>query len=270
MSSLATTGLGVRRSGRWILRDVSLKLCSGAVLAIVGPNGSGKSTLLRCLAGLWRATTGEVWLDERMLQDLRRAEIARKITYVPQETRLEFEFSVREIVLMGRYAHRGRFDRETGDDLRAADEALLRADVAHLADRPVTSLSGGERQRVLIARSLATRAGILLLDEPTANLDVDHFLDVLDLCRSLANDGHAVAIATHDLNAVYRLADQVALLDSGHLISAGEPEAVLTAENLERAFRVKSETLIGSDGTPQLLFHRLAAMWVKAGRPQQE
>lgn len=259
MNSLATTGLGIERSGRWILRDVSLKLCSGTVLAVIGPNGSGKSTLLRSMAGLWKATAGEVFLDDRAIQNLPRAEIARKITYVPQETRLEFEFTVREIVLMGRYAHRGRFDRETKEDLRAADEALLRADVGHLADRPVTTLSGGERQRVLIARSLATRARILLLDEPTANLDVDHSLDVLALCRSLANDGHAVVIATHDLNAVYRLADQTALLDSGLLISAGEPEAVLTAGNLERTFRVKSETLTGSDGTPQFLFHRLVA-----------
>jgi iron complex transport system ATP-binding protein len=256
MSALETIGLGIQRSDRWILRDVSLKLCSGTVLAVVGPNGSGKSTLLRCMAGLWRATEGYVRIDERNIQDFRRNEVARKITYVPQETRLEFDFSVREIVLMGRYAHRGRFDRETREDLRVADEALLRADVTHIADRPVTSLSGGERQRVLIARSLATRARILLLDEPTANLDVDHGLDILELCRSLADDGHAVAIATHDLNAVYRFANRVALIDAGHLISVGEPDAVLTAENLERAFRVRSETLIGAGGTPLLLFHR--------------
>jgi len=210
------------------------------------------------MAGLWKANKGRVMLDDRDLQDLRRIEIARNITYVPQETRLEFEFLVREIVLMGRYAHRGRFDRETEEDSRIADESLRRADVAHLADRLITSLSGGERQRVLIARSLATRAQILLLDEPTANLDVDHSLDVLDLCRSLADDGHAVAIATHDLNAVYRLANEVALMDSGELISVGTPAAVLTAENLERTFRVRSETLMGSDGAPLLLFRRLA------------
>ena len=118
-------------------------------------------------------------------------------------------------------------------------------------------LSGGEKQRVLIARSLATRARILLLDEPTANLDVDHSLDVLALCRSLANDGHALAIATHDLNAVCRFADQVALLDAGRLTSVGQPAAVLTPENLKRTFNVMSEALTGADGTPLLLFHRI-------------
>jgi iron complex transport system ATP-binding protein len=256
---LAAVGLGFQRGDRWILRDVDLELQPGKVTALVGPNGSGKSTLLRCMAGLWRPSIGEVTLGGRNIGELRRPEIARQVTYVPQETKLEFEFTVREIVLMGRYAHRGRFDRETVRDREAAEQALRRADVTHIADRSVTHLSGGERQRVLIARSLATQAHILLLDEPTANLDVDHGLDVLELCRSLANDGHAVAIATHDLNAVCRFVHQVGLIDSGRLIAAGTPRAVLTPENLARVFRVRSETAIGSDGTPLLLFHRLSS-----------
>ena len=258
MTSLSVTRLEVTRSGRRILRDISLEIGLGSVLAIVGPNGSGKSTLLRCMAGLWPATAEHVALDEKPLHRLSRIQIARLVTYVPQEARLDFAFSVRDIVLMGRYAHRGRFDRETPEDLRAADEALVRADVSHLADRLVTNLSGGERQRVLIARSLATCAPILLLDEPTANLDVDHALDVLELCRALANDGHAIAIATHDLNAVYRVADRVALIDAGRLISVGTPEIVLTPHNLERTFHINAETLIGRDGTPLLLFRRQA------------
>jgi iron complex transport system ATP-binding protein len=256
-NSLTATELAFRRGDRWILRDVCLEVQPGKVTALVGPNGSGKSTLLRCLAGLWHPNIGQVSLGGQDLRDLRRRQIARQVTYVPQETKLEFEFTVREIVLMGRYAHRGRFDRETAGDREAAEQALRRADVMHLAERSVTQLSGGERQRVLIARSLATRAHILLLDEPTANLDVDHGLDVLGLCRSLADEGHAVAIATHDLNAVCRFIDQVGLIDSGRLIAVGTPRDVLTAENLERAFRVRSETLTGSDGTPFLLFHRL-------------
>ena len=259
MTFLSATKLGVERAGRWILRNVSLEIRGGMVLAVVGPNGSGKSTLLRSLAGLWRANEGDVLLEGRNVKELGRTEIARQITYVPQESQFEFDFSVREIVLMGRYAHRNRFDRETAEDRKAADDALQRADVAHLADRSVMRLSGGEKQRVLIARSLATHARALLLDEPTANLDVDHSLDVLDLCRSLANEGHAVAIATHDLNSVWRFADQVALIESGRLISTGEPNSVLTPENLERAFHVTSEALVGGDGTPVLLFHRLPA-----------
>jgi iron complex transport system ATP-binding protein len=257
MSAVSAINVGVQRGGRWILKDVSLDIRKGAVVAVVGPNGSGKSTLLRTLGGLWRADAGNVSLGGRSISALHRAEIAKEISYVPQESQFEFDFTVREIVLMGRYPHRGRFDRETLEDRKAADEALERTDVAYLAERSVIRLSGGEKQRVLIARSLATRAPILLLDEPTANLDVDHSLDVLGLCRSLANEGRAVAIATHDLNAVYRFADEVALVDKGRLIAAGRPEQVLTHENLERTFHVKSEALTGADGTPLLLFHRI-------------
>jgi iron complex transport system ATP-binding protein len=228
----------------------------GSILAIVGPNGSGKSTLLRCMAGLWPASEGHVTIDGSRLDEFRRAEIARMVTYVPQDTRFDFDFTVREIVLMGRYAHRGRFDRQTAEDVRAARDAMVRADVAHLEDRPVTQLSGGERQRVLIARSLATRAAILLLDEPTANLDIDHALELLELCRTLAREGRTLAVATHDLNAVYNLADCVALIDRGRLVACGEPAAVMTSDNLRRVFHVQAESLMNSDGTPVLLFRR--------------
>jgi iron complex transport system ATP-binding protein len=253
---LATSGLGLRRGGRQILTCVSLELAAGTVCGIVGPNGSGKSTLLRCMAGLWRPTEGSVFCGGRSLHQLQRREIALQITYVPQETVLTFEFSVRETVLMGRHAHRGRFERETAEDAKAIDDALRRADVRHLADRRVTSLSGGERQRVLIARSLATNARVLLLDEPTANLDVNHALDILELCRSLADEGRTVAIATHDLNSVYRFVNEVALLESGRLGAIGTPASVLSAENLSRTFGVQSETLFSPDGTPTLLFRR--------------
>jgi iron complex transport system ATP-binding protein len=257
--TLSAHSIGLCRLNRWILREISIDLKPGSVVALVGPNGSGKSTLLRCLAGLWRTTEGQVTLGSKPLDQLSRGEVARHITYVPQEMRLEFEFSVREIVLMGRYPHRRRFERETSEDRKAADEALELCDVAHLAERPVTLLSGGERQRVLIARSLATLAPILLLDEPTASLDIDHSLDVLDLCYSLTSSGRTVVIATHDLNAVCRYVDQVALLESGRLVALGDPKAVLTDENLERTFRVRTETLVSSDGTPLLLFRRLGS-----------
>jgi iron complex transport system ATP-binding protein len=257
--TLTATGLGLSRSNRWILRDVTIDAGQGSVLALVGPNGSGKSTLLRCMAGIWPATEGHVSLGGRDLREIPRAHVARCVAYVPQDATLEFEFTVREIVLMGRYAHRGRFERETVDDRDAAEEALIRADVIHLAERPVTQLSGGERQRVLIARSLATRSRILLLDEPTASLDVDHSLDVLELCRSLADEGRSVVIATHDLNGACRFVDRIALIDSGRLVGVGPSSEVLTPENLERAFHVRSELLSSASGTPFLLFHRLSS-----------
>jgi iron complex transport system ATP-binding protein len=254
---LSAEHLGLRRGNRWTLRDVTLNLLPASVLAVVGPNGSGKSSLLRCLAGLWPASDGTVFLEGRDLREAPQQQVARAVSYVPQETKLEFEFTVREIVSMGRYAHRGRFRRESSDDSNAVQEALARADVAHLAERPVTHLSGGERQRVLIARSLATQSRILLLDEPTASLDVEHGLDVLELCRSLADEGRSVAIATHDLNGACRFADRVALLFSGKLVAVGSPSAVLTSKNLERAFHVRSESISAGDGSTFLVFHRL-------------
>ena len=214
--TLAVTGLGLRRANRWILQDFTIDLHPGTFLAVVGPNGSGKSTLLHCMAGVWSPTSGRVDFEGRDLRDIPRAQVARAVAYVPQDAKLEFEFTVREIVSMGRYSHRGRFDRETDDDRSATEEALSRADIGHLAERLVTQLSGGEIQRVLIARSLATRSRILLLDEPTASLDVEHSLDVLELCRSLADEGRAVAIATHDLNGACRFVDTIALMDSGN------------------------------------------------------
>jgi iron complex transport system ATP-binding protein len=254
---LETKGLGVERGGRRILSNVSLELAAGQILGLVGPNGSGKSTLLRCMAGLWQPSQGGVACNGRDLRNMQRREVARHITYVPQETTLSFDFSVLQTVLMGRYSHRGRFERETREDIAAAEDALRRADVLHLADRSVTALSGGERQRVLIARSLATRAPILLLDEPTANLDVNHALDILELCRSLSREGSSVAIATHDLNSIHHFADQVALMETGRISAIGVPETVLTTENLKRVFQVSSEALRGSDGTRTLVFHRL-------------
>jgi iron complex transport system ATP-binding protein len=256
-SVLSAEGLGLRRTNRWILQNFTIDLRPGTVLAIVGPNGSGKSSLLRCMAGLWPSTEGRVVLGGRDLREISRPQVACAVTYVPQEAKLDFEFTVREIVSMGRYAHRGRFERETSDDRTAVQDALNRADVAYLAERPVTHLSGGERQRVLIARSLATRSRILLFDEPTASLDVEHGLDVLELCRSLADEGRTVAIATHDLNGAYRFADRVALLDSGRLVGVGAPSDILTSENIEGAFHVRSEAGLSGDGFPFLIFHRL-------------
>ena len=256
MSALEAKNLGVAIGGTWLVRGVDLRVAPGAVIALTGANGTGKSTILRALAALWPASEGSVAWDARDLRELRRREIAAHITHVPQDTRLDFAFTVRETVRMGRYAHRGRFERETARDRDAAEQAMRQTDIEYLADRPANELSGGERQRVLIARSLATEADVLLLDEPTANLDIDHSLDVLELCRKLAALGKAVVIATHDLNAVIRYATHAVLLECGQIVAQGEPGAVLTRDNLGRAFGVRAETLSAIDGTPVFLFHK--------------
>jgi iron complex transport system ATP-binding protein len=247
---------GIEIDGRWIVRNVSLELRGGKLLALMGPNGSGKSTLLRLLGGLWRPSQGAALLDGQKLNSLPRRTIARHLAYTPQDTHLDFAFTVREVVAMGRHAHLSRFQPEGERDRAAVHEALRRADVAHLAERFVTELSGGERQRVLIARSLATAAPIILLDEPTASLDIAHALDVLELCRALVREDKAVAIALHDLNLAARFADDVALLNDGHLVAHGTASEVLSPETISQVFGVQALPATTATGQRAFVFNR--------------
>jgi iron complex transport system ATP-binding protein len=255
VSELELHGAGVEIEGRWLVRAASLALRPGRLTALVGPNGSGKTTLLRMFAGLWQPSEGTVTLDGRDLRTIGRRELARRVAFVPQDTHIEFAFTVRDVVAMGRHPHLGRFEREGPKDRRCIDEAMARADIKHLADRLVTELSGGERQRVVIARSLATEADAILLDEPTANLDIAHALAVLGLCRKLADDGKTVALAIHDLNAAARYATQVALVSAGCVIACGPPDEVLTDAAIQKVFGVRAERAIVAGGETMFLFH---------------
>jgi iron complex transport system ATP-binding protein len=255
--ALEARGITVQRGGRRILDAASLRIGPGSFTAIIGPNGSGKSTLMRALSGLWPVTEGVVLFGGQPLQELPRREIAKRIAFVPQDTRIDFAFTVEEIVGMGRHPHRGRFAPETAKDRAAVKMAIERCDAAHLRSRAANTLSGGERQRVLIARSLAAQPDVILLDEPTASLDIEHALDILELCRELARGGHAVAVSMHDLNAVARYADVVALLDRGRMAGIGAVGEVLNPTAFQKVFGVQAETLHGSGGSPHFLFHRL-------------
>jgi iron complex transport system ATP-binding protein len=256
LNGLSIKNAGVRIDGRWLVQGASFDVEPGAVTALVGPNGSGKSTILRLLSGLWQATEGCVELDGTPLRKMRRRDVARRLSFVPQDTGIDFGFSVQEVVEMGRHPHRGRFESFEDSDRRSVARALEQADVAELAARPVNELSGGERQRVLIARSLATEAEILLLDEPTSNLDIDHGLEVLTLLRRLANEGKSVVVALHDLNAVMRFADRAIVLDGGRISVEGPPAEVLTEGSVAAVFGVRLERLQRQDGSPVLVFHR--------------
>lgn len=256
MNTLATKNASILRNGRCILRAATVSLTSGQLLSIVGPNGSGKSTLLRTLAGLWQAGEGEVLLNGQPIKTFSRRDVAKRIAFVPQEALMDFSFTVAEIVAMGRHPHRGRFSRESSSDREAVEDALERCDIAHLRDRLVTTLSGGERQRVVIARGLAVDPDFILLDEPTANLDVEHGLEILELCSALAKDGKAVAFATHDLNAVARYASSVVLVQGGELVDVGDREQVLSRKNVEEVFRVRAELVSTDQGHPVYVFHR--------------
>ena len=257
--SLRLERAGMKIAGRWLVRDVSLAIEPAQVTALVGPNGSGKSTVLRLLAGLWRPTWGRAVMDDADLAGMARRRIARRVAFVPQDTHIDFAFSVREVVQMGRHPHVGRFETPGRQDADAVEQALDRADVTHLADRLVNELSGGERQRVVLARSLATEADAILLDEPTSNLDIDHSLETLKLLKDLATDGKAVAVALHDLNAVARWADHAALMDAGRLKDCGPVRDVLRNELVEPVFGVEVERIRSATGAETLIFHRRSA-----------
>ena len=231
-----------------VVDDVSLRLADGALVGILGPNGSGKTTLLRLLSGTRKPSSGRVMLGDQPLDRLSRREVARRIAVVPQETELAFEYSAIEIVLMGRHPHLGVFTVEGPNDLRIAHEALVATGTAHLADRPFHELSGGEKQRVVIAAALAQSAGLLLLDEPTASLDLGYQLEVSSLLQRLnQQQGVTMAISTHDLNLAASICRELILMRDGRVLATGPTNEVLTPENVQRLYDVEADVHIHGD-----------------------
>lgn len=223
----------------WAVRNVTLDLRRGEVLGILGPNGSGKSTLLRLLSGWLRPQQGDVWLFGRPLRKYAPREIATAIAVVPQETHVDFPFSVMEIVLMGRAPYLRGFSFESPRDVAAARAAMERVGVLALAGRTIQELSGGERQRVVVARALAQETPILLLDEPGAFLDVHNVVEIYDLLRDLAAEGRSVVTVLHDLNLAALYCDRVFLLHRGAVFAHGTPSEVITYRNITQVFETE-------------------------------
>lgn len=238
-----------------ILREVSLEMSPGEVFAVVGPNGVGKTTLLRAAGGVLKPQRGRIELDGSPVHDLPPPDRARRIAYVPQALDLPAAFTAREVVLMGRTAYLGWFGREGERDLRIAAQAMARTRTEDLADRILGELSGGERQRVLVARALAQTPSVLLLDEPTAHLDLRHQEQVLELVRILAVENNlTVVLSLHDLNLVGRFSDRVGLLSDGLVRRIGLPEEVLTPDALKEAYGIEIHvTPHPIHGTPLVL-----------------
>ena len=222
---------------REAVADVSLRAEPGEIIAIIGPNGAGKSTLLRTLNASLRATRGEVLLDGKPLRSLARRAIARRIAVVAQEADLRFPVTVMEFVLGGRYAWSSAWGWETDRDVEIARGILGETELENFATRLMSELSGGERQRAVLARALATEAKVLLLDEPTANLDLAHQATMLRLVRGRCDKRESAAVVvTHDVNLAAEFSDRVLLLKNGREIATGTPSRVLNAQLLRTVF----------------------------------
>ena len=223
-----------------VVEDVSFALRPGKIIALLGANGAGKTTLLKSLNASLPTAKGKIFLNGKSLNDFSRREIAKEITVIAQENETKFPVSVLEFVLAGRFAHGGNFGWETEKDLRIAEDCLALCDLKNYESRLMNQLSGGERQRVILARALATEAKILLLDEPTTNLDLAHQAMMFRLVRErcAACESSAVLI-THDLNLASEFADEILLMKDGKIFAKGEPDKVLTGENLQEIFGVR-------------------------------
>jgi iron complex transport system ATP-binding protein len=242
--ALHASGLGCVLAGRAVLHDVSFELRCGLLLGVIGPNGAGKTTLARLLCGVAQPSAGSVVLRGRPLAGLARREIARELAVVPQELALEFPFRVREMVAMGRAPHLGALAREGPVDRAAVERALAELGLEPLAERTFATLSGGEKQRVLLARARAQQADVLLLDEPTAHMDLGHRLYAFEwLKRWLAEAParRAALVVTHELELAGRFADRLLLLHDGRVAAEGAPHDVLDPERIGRIYQVQAE-----------------------------
>jgi iron complex transport system ATP-binding protein len=221
----------------WVLQDVSFRVERGEFVGVIGPNGSGKTTLLKILYRLLSPQKGEILFELVPMRKMNRNDIAKKIAVVSQETQLLFPFSVLETVLMGRSPYLGQLMFESEKDLEIAKKAMEWTNILPFSERHVDELSGGERKRVFIARALTQEPEVILLDEPTANLDIHHQMDFLDLILTLNREkGLTIVMASHDMNIASEFCDRLVLFQKGRIYKMGTPEEVITKENIESVY----------------------------------
>jgi iron complex transport system ATP-binding protein len=255
-AALAFDDVALHLGERAVLRGVSLALARGEVVGLAGPNGAGKTTLFRAATRVLPLERGTVWLAGTSIEKLSRRELARRVAVVPQDVTVPFPFRAGEVVLMGRAPHRAGLGFESRADIERARACLALVGIEALADRSMLELSGGERQLVLVARALAQDPEVLLLDEPTAHLDLRHRTVVLERVRDFAAQGGAALVVSHDLTLAARTCARLALLADGALAACGTPAEVLRPDILARVFAVDAEVVDAPDGAPLVIPRR--------------
>ena len=234
---IEVNSISFRYREEWVLQDVSFRVEKGEFVGVIGPNGSGKTTLLKMLYRLLSPQKGEILFELVPMRKMDRTDIAKRIAVVAQETHLLFPFSVLETVLMGRSPYLGQLMFESEKDLEIARKAMEWTEILSFSERPMDELSGGERKRVFIARALAQEPEVILLDEPTANMDIHHQMDFLDLILTLNQErGLTILMASHDMTIASEFCDRLILLQGGRIYQTGTPDEVITKENIEKVY----------------------------------
>lgn len=251
--NLSTENIRLSYGAQEILKGVSINGNTGEFIGIIGPNGSGKSTLLKCIYRILKPHAGQVFLDGEELSGISIRNSAKKMAVVAQHNYYNFDFSVMEVVLMGRAPHKKTMERDNAKDFQIAQKALETVEMEGFANRSFSTLSGGEQQRVILARALAQQAPCLILDEPTNHLDITHQIQLMKIVKNLKV---TVISAVHDLNIAAMFCDRLYVLQDGEIVGQGTPQEVLTAEFIKKIYRVETEIVYDSAGQLHVLFQK--------------
>lgn len=237
--SIKVNNLSFSAGNKNILNSVSLDIEKGKFYSIIGPNGSGKTTLLKHIIKNLSCENNKIFINGKDINTYKPKELARNISYVSQENPVDFDFSVWDIVSMGRYSYLRRFQKESSKDIEIIERSLKQTNTYDLKDKNIRVLSGGERQRVFIARALAQESSILLLDEPISMLDIENSMEILETVKNLNKENNiTIVIVLHDLNMACEYSDEIFLMNQGNIVSNGTPKSVLTNKNIEKVYNV--------------------------------
>ncbi|MGC8585250.1 MAG: ABC transporter ATP-binding protein [Thermoplasmata archaeon] len=235
--------------GEFSLKNINMEINDGKIISVLGPNGSGKTTLLKIISGIINDYSGDVFVDNYNIKNIHRKILSRIISYVPQDLTLGFDFSVKEIVMMGRYPHIPLLSDLNKHDLDIVKNAMEITGIKNLENRSIREISGGEKQRVLIARAIAQESRVIVLDEPTSNLDIKYQLEIMKLLNKMVKNGDkTVIMSMHDINLSIRFCDEIFLMNEGKMVSSGKPDEVINDKILSSVYGINAKVLRNGDG----------------------